>query len=122
MTADFQTEFSALYQLAYRVAFRLCGRRADADDIAEEALARARVRWSRIVEYPEAWVARESMNLATEWIRRDRLPWARFLQPTIVNAPTPDRLPLQRALAAMPMAQRNATALRYLVNDASRVR
>jgi len=114
VTADFQTEFNALYQLAYRVGFRLTGRRNDADDIATEALARARVRWSRVADFRDAWVARESMNLATEWMRRDRLPWARFLPPTVVNAPTPDRLPLLRALAAMPMAQRNATVLLHL--------
>ena len=114
MSTDFQSEFNRLYQQAYRVAFRLTGRRRDADDIAQEALARAYVRWSRAAEYPDVWVAQESIKLATEWLRRDRLPWARLLPPTIVNAPTPDRLPLQRTLAALPGPQRNAVGLRCL--------
>jgi RNA polymerase sigma factor (sigma-70 family) len=114
VTADFQSEFNRLYQQAYRVAFRLTGRRSDADDIAQEALARAYVRWSRAAECPDAWVSQESIKLAIEWIRRDRLPWARILPPTLVNAPTPDRLALQRTLAAMPGPQRNAVGLRYV--------
>ncbi len=113
---DFQSAFNGLYQVSYRVAFRLTGRRSDAEDIAHEALARAYVRWSRIAEYPEAWVSGVSMNLAIDGIRRQNKPWARWLPPPLVDAPTVDRLGLQRALAALPARQREVVALRYLAD------
>src|SRR4051812_32515505 len=113
---DFQSAFNGLYHVAYRGAFRLTRRRTDAEDIAQEALARAYVRWSRIAEYPEAWVSRVTMNLAIDWIRRQQQPWARLLPPPLVDAPTPDRLDLQRALAALPDRQRQVVAMRYLAD------
>ena len=113
---DFQSAFNGLYQVAYRVAFRLTGRRTDAEDIAQEALARAYVRWPRINEYPEAWVSRVSMNLAIDGIRRQNQPWAKLLPPPLVDPPTADRLDLQRALAALPTRQREVVALRYLAD------
>jgi RNA polymerase sigma-70 factor (sigma-E family) len=111
---DYEERFADLAQLAYRVAFRLTGDRSTAEDTAQEALARAYVRWPRIRGYAEAWVVRVSTNLVIgRWRRR---------QPTL--APVPDspgidaqldeRLALVAALRTLPRRQREVLALRYL--------
>src|ERR1700729_1737629 len=51
--AGFDLAFAGLYRLAYRVAFRILGDRGDAEDVAQEALARACLRWSRPKDRPE---------------------------------------------------------------------
>ena len=51
----------------------LTGQRAVAEELAQEALLRAHVRWNRISKYesPSAWVRRTALNLATNaWSRR----------------------------------------------------
>src|SRR5215210_1842458 len=112
---DFQSAFNGLYRLAYRVAYRLTGRRTDAEDIAQEALARAYVRWPKIESYAEAWVSRVSMNLALDGLRRQQRPtWMLVPSGPTVGTPTPERLDLQRALLALPKRQRQVIALRYL--------
>jgi RNA polymerase sigma-70 factor (ECF subfamily) len=62
----FDQAFERLYRLAYRVAFRILGDRGDAEDVAQEALARAVVRWSRLKDRPEGWVTRVASNLAID--------------------------------------------------------
>src|SRR5580704_7053900 len=68
----FDAAFGGLYQLAYRVAFRILGDRGDAEDVAQEALARASLRWSRLEDRPEGWVSRVASNLAIDRYRRRR--------------------------------------------------
>ncbi len=51
----------------------LTGQRAVAEELAQEALLRAHVRWNRISGYdsPSAWVRRTALNLANNaWARR----------------------------------------------------
>jgi DNA-directed RNA polymerase specialized sigma24 family protein len=59
----FDQAFEGLYRLAYRVAYRILGDRGDAEDVAQEALARAAVRWYRLKDRPEGWVTR----VASTW-------------------------------------------------------
>jgi DNA-directed RNA polymerase specialized sigma24 family protein len=46
----------------------------DAEDLVQEAMARASARWGRLRDYdvPEAWVRRVAMNLAADLRRRSR--------------------------------------------------
>src|ERR1700684_746458 len=62
----FDLAFDGLYRLAYRVAYRILGDRGDAEDVAQEALSRAAVRWPRLEDRPEGWVTRVSSNLAID--------------------------------------------------------
>jgi RNA polymerase sigma factor (sigma-70 family) len=113
---EFEDAFEGLYGLGYRVAFRLLGRRGDAEDVAAEALARAYVRWSRIGAYPEAWVSRVSTNLAFDvWHKEHRARRAPTTTTTI-DGPTADRVDLHRALTALSKRQREVVALRYLAD------
>src|SRR5262249_57892629 len=67
----FEEAFEDLYLRAYGVAYQLLGRRSEAEDVAQETLARAFVRWRRIRSYAEAWVVRVAGNLAIDaWRRR----------------------------------------------------
>src|ERR1700733_10278021 len=67
---SFELAFADLYRLAYRVSFRILGDRAEAEDVAQEALARAALRWSRLHERPEGWVCRVASNQAIDRYRR----------------------------------------------------
>ena len=61
----FEEAFEDLYVRAYGVAYQLLGRRTEAEDVAQETLARAFVRWRRIRSYAEAWVVRVAGNAST---------------------------------------------------------
>lgn len=115
---SFDDAFDELYGLAYRVAFRLLGDRADAEDAAQDALARAYNAWRRISERPEPWVARVVTNLALDELRRRK----RRARHSVMDRPVAPsstaasdvRLQLQVALTSLPRRQRDAVALRYL--------
>jgi RNA polymerase sigma factor (sigma-70 family) len=113
---DFEDAFEELYRLAYRVAFRLIGRRGEAEDVAQEALARAYVRWARMGSYPEAWVSRVSTNLALDAWRKQRRRWSSPSALQSFETSATDRLDLQRALAGLSKRQREVVALRYLAD------
>src|SRR4051794_41863641 len=57
-----------------RLAYTLTGNAADAEDVVQEALARALPRWSRIsrVEDVDAYVRRMVINANTSWWRKFR--------------------------------------------------
>jgi RNA polymerase sigma-70 factor, ECF subfamily len=59
---------------------------ADAEDVLQEAFARAAVRWRQLETYdaPEAWVSRVAMNLAVDTTRRLRRRAAAMLRLAIV--------------------------------------
>ena len=68
----FEESFDALYSRAYGVAFQLLGVRTEAEDVAQETLARAFVHWRKVRTYPEAWVVRVASNLSIDTWRRNR--------------------------------------------------
>jgi RNA polymerase sigma-70 factor (ECF subfamily) len=92
----------------------------EAEDIVQEALARASLRWARLQAYdaPEAWVRRVALNLAADRARRARrrLAALRRLGPP---APTPpvqiEDLALLEALRGLSVGQRQVLVLHYLV-------
>lgn len=114
---SFELAFADLYRLAYRVAFRILGDRSDAEDVAQEALARAALRWSRLHERPEGWVCRVASNQAIDrYRRRRRQPQIAVGPVGIVDERLGERADLVAALRKLPRRQREVVVLRYLAD------
>jgi RNA polymerase sigma-70 factor (sigma-E family) len=114
---SFELAFADLYRLAYRVAFRILGDRAEAEDVAQEALARAALRWSRLHERPEGWVCRVASNQAIDRYRRRRRQPQIPLGPVgVVDERLGERGDLVAALRKLPRRQRQVVVLRYLAD------
>jgi len=114
---DFDEAFPALFRDGYRVAYRLLGDREDAADAAQEACARACVRWRRLVRGgdPAPWVVRVAGNIAIDTWRRRRTA-ATHPIPGAAPTTTPDRVDLHRALDKLPRRQREVIVLRYFAD------
>jgi RNA polymerase sigma-70 factor (sigma-E family) len=114
---SFEIAFDDLYRLAYRVAFRILGDRPDAEDVAQEALARAALRWSGLHDRPEGWVSRVASNLAIDrYRRRRRQPQVPSGPVGIVDEQMDERGDLVAALRKLPRRQREVVVLRYLAD------
>ena len=120
--ASFDEGFVDLYRSAYRCAFKLLGDRAEAEDIAQEALARAFVRWRKVEDYAAAWVCRVAANLALDRSRSSAHRTRADAQVDSDHAAAPDpdaaqRLDLRVALLDLPRRQRDVVVLRYLLDQ-----
>jgi RNA polymerase sigma-70 factor (sigma-E family) len=114
---SFELAFDGLYRLAYRVAYRIVGDRPEAEDIAQEALARASLRWPRLHEQPEGWVTRVASNLAIDrYRRRRREPHIPIGPIGVVDDRVSERADLVAALRRLPRRQREVVILRYLAD------
>ena len=115
----FEEAFEDLYARAYGVAYQLLGRRSESEDVAQETLARAFVRWRRIRSYAEAWVVRVAGNLAIDaWRRLQRVETNADAESRGASAPGPDgqRVDLHRALDTLSRRQREVLVLRFLAD------
>ena len=118
-------EFDAFYQAAFpRLVGQLgliTGDLAEAEDLVQEALARASARWSRLRAYdvPEAWVRRVALNLAadrTRRVRRRLAALARIGPPPLVPPLSEDALVVAAALRTLSLAHRQVLVLHYLAD------
>lgn len=102
--------------------YGLTGNWAEAQDLTQEAFARALERWSTISGYdePVAWVRTVAHRLTISRWRRARtaLRFRRSQRPVEVPPPNEDHVALVAALRSLPAAQREALVLHYL-NDLS---
>jgi RNA polymerase sigma-70 factor (sigma-E family) len=114
----FEDAFPRLYQDAYRVAYRLLGERSEAEDVAQEACARAYSRWSSIHDYAEPWCVRVAGNLALDTLRARTRAWKKHerlhAERATSGAAVDERLDLYAALERLPKRQRETVVLRYL--------
>jgi RNA polymerase sigma-70 factor (sigma-E family) len=104
-----------------RLAYTLTGNRSDAEDVVQEALARALARWSRIsgVADVDAYVRRMVVNEHTSLWRRFRR--RESLVEAVADGPvaeegrveSDDRRRIWLACQQLPEAQRTAVVLRY---------
>lgn len=64
--ADFDAFFATEYPRLVTLLTAVCGHRASAEELAQEAMLRAHQKWSRISRYelPGAWLRRVAINLA----------------------------------------------------------
>lgn len=112
----FEDRFEALHLIAYRTAYPVLGERGDSQDVAQEAMARAYVRWGKIHTYAAAWVSRVALNLALDRVRKRR-PVAEAKDSAHEDAFIAERLDLQRVLRDLPKRQREAVVLRYIADQ-----
>jgi RNA polymerase sigma factor (sigma-70 family) len=118
---DFVDRFPELFGVAYRASYPVLGSREEADDCAQEALARLLSRFRTVPDHAVVpWVARVATNLAIDrWRKLDRV---RKRQPIAIT-PTPldgRRGDLVRALRSLPDRQREAIVLRHLLDLSER--
>jgi RNA polymerase sigma-70 factor, ECF subfamily len=100
--------------------FLVTGDLHEAEEVVQEAFARASVRWSWLRDYnaPEAWVRRVAMNLAADHarkLRRQAKAILRMGSPPEVSAVSVETLALVQALRTLPIRQRQAIVLHHLV-------
>ena len=71
---EFEQAVRASSDLAVRVAFSVLRRREDAEDVAQEAFARAYVQFQKLRELPRfrGWIVRATWRLAIDRWRADR--------------------------------------------------
>jgi RNA polymerase sigma-70 factor, ECF subfamily len=119
---EFEDFYAAVFDRLVGQLYLVTGNLQDAEDVVQEALTRAAVRWSRLRRYrvPEAWVRRVAMNLASDGFRRVRRRLAvavRLRADLESRPPAPAELAgLTEALRALPMAQRKAVVLHHLLD------
>jgi RNA polymerase sigma-70 factor, ECF subfamily len=120
-----EQEFEAFYEAAFpRLVGQLglvTGDLAEAEDLVQEALARASARWSRLRAYdvPEAWVRRVALNLAASHARKLRRKLAvltRIGPPPVVPPVSDDALAVAAALRTLSLAHRQVLVLHYLAD------
>lgn len=102
----------------YRNVALFCGDDSVAEEVAQEALARAWERWATVsaTDSPTAWVHRVAFNLATSHFRRratERRVRARVVPADPVRGPGTTALVVRAAVVTLPERQRAALVLRY---------
>ncbi len=118
----FDERFPLMYAAAAGTAWRILGDREDAADVAQEAVARAVARWSRVGEDPVPWTVTVATRLALDGLRRRRRDARRFAElsrghvESSGERPTDAALDLRRALRTLPKRQREVVVLRYLAD------
>ncbi len=116
---DFETFYAGTSRRLLRYAYGLTGDLAEAHDLTQEAYARAWERWRRLRTYdnPEGWLRLVVTRLAADrrrWlsvrVRRGEPP------PGIVAPPGEEHIMVVNALRGLPIDQRRALALHYLLD------
>jgi RNA polymerase sigma-70 factor, ECF subfamily len=121
-SADFDAFYIATVRRVVLYLYAAGGDRSEAQDIAQEAYARAWQSWSKVAGYddPEAWVRTVAWRLmANRWrgLRRWFAAQARLGPPAeATGSPSPDRVAIVDALQRLPKPQRQAIALHYLLD------
>ena len=113
----FEAAFDTLFPRALRLARRILGDPAAAEDVAAEALARTYARWAKVSVLPwrDGWVLRVTTNLSIDRLRTH--PADRPVPPELLGEDSLVlRLVLTAALRDLPKRQREAIALHYLAD------
>jgi len=117
--ATFDAFYLGTHRRVLHQMYAMTGNLADAQELVQEAYARAWQRWSTVAEYdePEAWVRTVAWRLAASRWRKAKNGMAAMLRHgPAEHAPEPsvDNVALVAALKAIPEAQRRAIVLHHL--------
>jgi RNA polymerase sigma factor (sigma-70 family) len=117
-TLEFEAFFRGEHERLFQTLVLVCGDRSEAEEVAQEAMARAFERWDRVVkaDSPAAYVYRIALNLNRRRLRRAELIRRRGqdltpTQPVDPAAAVEARAEARRALAALPVGLREALVL-----------
>ena len=119
--ADFEGFYRAHYARLVGQMVAVVGDVHEAEDVVQEAFARASLHWSRVRAYhaPDAWVRRVALNHALSGLRRARYrrrAVERLGQPDeAVPAATAEVVDMVAALRRLPPRQREVLVLYYVV-------
>lgn len=112
---DFRAFFEHERVRLVRATLLLTGNVAEAEDLAQEALARVLERWDRVseMESPEGYLYRTALNLNRKRLRRMTIAARRVLAVSDHDAvaAAEDRVDVLRAVASLPRQQREALVL-----------
>jgi RNA polymerase sigma-70 factor (ECF subfamily) len=124
---QFDSFYAAVYPRLLRQFVAITGSRQDAEDVVQEAFARAAVLWDRVrrLDAPEAWVRRVALNVTRNELRRvtralvavgklGQQAAREEAQPAA--EPTVERSELVEALRSLPQRYREVLVLHYLVD------
>jgi RNA polymerase sigma-70 factor, ECF subfamily len=113
-TEGFEAFYTATVGRLLGQLFPVTGDLHEAEEIVQEAYARASIHWARLRDYdrPEAWVRRVAMNLAADRGRRLQ----RQARALLRAGPPVEALALAEALRTLPIHQRQAIVLHHLVD------
>jgi RNA polymerase sigma-70 factor (ECF subfamily) len=122
---DFEEFYQACYGRVVTLVAAVLGDRPQAEDIAQEAFARALTRWPKVAGYdlPEAWVRRVALRLTADAGRRTRraIRVHARLAASVRDEAHDDPLALPAtamgaALMRLPLRQRQVLVLYYLAD------
>ncbi|MEV4974664.1 RNA polymerase sigma factor [Streptomyces scopuliridis] len=114
---DFEAFFSGSYSRVLAQVIMLCGNRADAEDVTQEAFVEAYRAWERIAGYelPEAWVYRVAVQRLWKTQRKRRTGEQRLPDVPVPVQVGPEQTAeareVLRLLAALPPRQRTTMVL-----------
>lgn len=129
-TIEFEDLFRAERDRLVRAMLLLTGRVSEAEDLAQEAFVRVYERWSQIreMESPAGYLYRTALNLHRKRLRRlgvEVRNRTAHHDDVAGRDVAEDRLDLLRAVAALPLGQRQAVVLvdwlGYPPSDAARL-
>ena len=115
VAVDFTAFFGAEYERLFQSLYLLCGNKADAEDLAQETMARAFERWERVVaaETPTGYIFQIGFNLHRSMLRRAKRTLTGESRVAVKAEPNlgQTRLEVLEALSSLPAAQRQALVL-----------
>lgn len=118
---DFESFYAESYRQVVGQVYALVGNLHEAEELSQEAFARAFARWPQVSGYdlPSAWVRRVAFNLASSGHRRAGRRAAALLRlgpPEQALPVSVEAAALQEALGQLPMPYRAVVVLHHLVD------
>ena len=113
---DFSDFFRREYRRLARACLLLTGDASEAEDLAQDALARVYMRWDEVgaMDAPEGYLYTTALNLNRKRLRRIAVRARHAVSPGVgadEAGVVEERLDVLRAVAALPMGQREALVL-----------